>query len=147
MISARTASSLAASEHKSDASRRTLRSLLHKTWQIRVMAAAGEERQGSRGWKYTTHYILCECAVLPAGTPLRTNSSLAQVYKYRNDCFNSHAKYITTGTENYTSFLISRKRKPSQQARADRPSLKAEEFMCHSCSLPFLGSVESILFC
>lgn len=59
MIFARTASSAAASvprAHKSDASQKTLGSLLHKTWQIRMIGTAGEE--GS-GLKYSMLQVVC----------------------------------------------------------------------------------------
>lgn len=96
MISARTASAAAASgprAHKSDASRKTLRSLLQKKGQIRMIAAAGGGWGGGRGM----------AAAAAAGTPRWTNYTLAQVYKYRKYCLHNHSKYITTGTENYTN--------------------------------------------
>lgn len=54
---ARTASSAAASvsyAYKSDASQKSLGSLLRKTWQIRMIGTAGEEAQGVQ---YAARYV------------------------------------------------------------------------------------------
>lgn len=136
MISARTASSAAASEprvHKSDASYRTLRSLRCKNmadkndsgvWGGGGRRAFGLEIHCRHASQLRVSMLLF---LLNAGVPLWTNYSSAQLHKYRNYCRNNHAIYITwnqTLSKRLNSSHVIQKRLSSHQDHVTNPRFK-----------------------